>query len=100
LLSAHPHDERQLFGRSLHPDRSFQPDGARTVSCPNQAHERMMARVFQALKERSERSRLERQLDCQPINQTHDSRRCQIGRLAYHSHPDIFQDVLAEQPVL
>jgi hypothetical protein len=99
-------ERRQLFGRSFHPDRipssQMEPELQKAIAQikPNErddvAHE-----FFKRLKERGLHDRdLERQLGLS----THNTKRMtadDVSKLAaftYHSHPDIFQDVLADQP--
>jgi len=56
----------------------------------------MWLRVFALKAERSERSRLERQLGLSTHNPKHMTADdvSKLAAFAYHSHPDIFQDVL------
>ncbi len=103
------HDERrQLFGRSFHPDRipteQMEPELQHAIAQikPNERDD--VARAFcNQLKKRGLSDRdLERQLGLS----THHSNRMSaddVSKLAaftYHSHPDIFRDVLAEQPAI
>lgn len=101
-------ERRNLFGRSFHPDRipssQMEPELQKAIAQikPNERDD--VARdFFHKLKERGLSDRdLERQLGLS----THNPKRMSaddVGKLAsfaYHSHPDIFQDVLADQPAL
>jgi hypothetical protein len=101
-------ERRQLFGRSFHPDRiptqQMEPELQKAISQikPNERDD--VARdFFKHLKDRgfSEKD-LERRLGLS----THHARRMNaddVSKLAaftYHNHPDIFQEVLADQPAL
>ncbi len=103
------HDERrQLFGRSFHPDRipteQMEPELQKAIAQikPNERDD--VAKAFcNQLKKRGLSDRdLERQLGLS----THHPNRMSaddVSKLAaftYHSHPDIFRDVLAEQPAI
>jgi hypothetical protein len=101
-------ERRQLFGRSFHPDRipasQMEPELQKAISQikPNERDD--VARdFFHKLKERGLSDRdLERQLGLS----THNPKRMSaddVSKLAgfvYHSHPDIFRDVLADQPAI
>jgi len=101
-------ERRNLFGRSFHPDRipasQMEPELQKAIAQikPNERDD--VARdFFHKLKERglSERD-LERQLGLS----THNPKRMsaddvsKLASFAYHSHPDIFRDVLADQPAM
>jgi len=101
-------ERRELIGRGFHPDRiptsEMEPELRKAISQikPNERDD--VARdLFKHLKQRglSEKD-LEKQLGLS----THHSRRMKeddVAKLAaftYHNHPDIFQDVLADQPGL
>lgn len=103
-----PNERRQLFGKTLHPDSippsQMEPELRQAIAKiqPNErddvAHE-----FLKRLKQRGlSESSLEQQLSLSshhPNRMTTDD----VSKLAsftYHSHPDIFQDVLAEKPAI
>jgi hypothetical protein len=101
-------ERRQLFGRSFHPDRipasQMEPELQRAIAQikPNERDD--VARdFFQHFKQRGLSDRdLERQLG---LSSHHPNRMSaddvsKLAGYAYHSHPDIFQDVLADQPAI
>ncbi|MDZ8025251.1 MAG: hypothetical protein RMX65_024430 [Nostoc sp. DedQUE01] len=97
---------RQLFGRSLHPDKiptsQMEPELQQAIAQikPNERDDVARA-FFKHLKERGLDDRhLEQQLG---LSTHHPSRMSadDVSKLAsfvYHNHPDIFREVLAEQP--
>jgi hypothetical protein len=97
---------RQLFSRSLHPDRiptsQLEPELQQAIAQikPNERDDVARA-FFKHLKGRGLDDRhLEQQLG---LSTHHPSRMSadDVSKLAsfvYHNHPDIFHDVLAEQP--
>ena len=99
-------ERRQLFGRSLHPDRippsQLEPELQKAISQikPNERDD--VARAF--FKHLSKRGLSDRDLERQLSLSTHNPNRMSaddVSRLAsfvYHNHPDIFQEVMAEQP--
>jgi hypothetical protein len=101
-------ERRQLFGRAFHPDRipsnQMEPELQKAIAQikPNERDD--VARdFFKHLKQRGLSDRdLERQLGLS----THHPNRMNaddVSKLAsftYHNHPDIFQDVLADQPAM
>lgn len=103
------HEERrQLFGRSLHPDRvpteQMEPELRNAIAQikPNERDD-VAREFFNHLKKRGLSDRdLERQLGLS----THNPNRMttdDVSKLAgfvYHNHPDIFRDVLADQPAI
>ncbi|MGF1481545.1 MAG: hypothetical protein ACFB4I_19025 [Cyanophyceae cyanobacterium] len=102
-------DERKsLFGRSLHPERiptsQMEPELRQAISQikPNERDD--VAREF--FKHLKERGLSEKQLEQQLGLSTHHARRMdaddvsKLASFAYHSHPDIFQEVMADQPAL
>lgn len=101
-------ERRQLFGRSLHPDSippsQMEPELRKAISQikPNERDD--VAREF--FKQLKKRGLSERDLEQQLSLSSHHPNRMSaddVARLAsftYHSHPDIFQDVLADQPSL
>ncbi len=99
-------ERRQLFGRSFHPDRipssQMEPELQSAISRIKPSEREAVARdFFQHLKQRGLSDRaLEQQLS---LSTHHPSRMTaddvsKLAAFAYHSHPDIFQDVLADQP--
>jgi len=101
------HEERrQLFGRSLHPDRipssQMEPELQKAIAQikPNERDD--VARAF--FKHLSKRGLSDRSLEQQLGLSTHNPNRMsaddvsKLASFAYHNHPDIFQEVLAEQP--
>ncbi|BAZ00871.1 hypothetical protein NIES37_48690 [Tolypothrix tenuis PCC 7101] len=97
---------RQLFGRSLHPDKipasQMEPELQQAIAQikPNERDD--VARAF--FKHLKERGLDERHLEQQLRLSTHHASRMSaddVSKLAsfvYHNHPDIFREVLAEQP--
>lgn len=103
------HEERrQLFGRSLHPDRipgaEMEPELQRAIAQikPNERDD--VARAF--FKHLSQRGLSDRAVEQQLSLSTHNPNRMSaddVSKLAsfvYHNHPDIFQEVMAEQPAI
>lgn len=101
-------ERRQLFGRSFHPDRipssQMEPELQKAIAQikPNERDE--VARdFFKHFKQRGLSDRdLERQLSLSSHHPSHMSADdvSKLAGFAYHSHPDIFQDVLADQPAI
>lgn len=101
-------ERRRLFGRSLHPERiptsQMEPELQKAISQikPNERDD--VAREF--FKHLKERGLDERHLEKQLGLSTHHARRmnaddvAKLANFTYHSHPDIFQEVLADQPAL
>lgn len=99
-------ERRQLFGRSFHPDQiptsQMEPELQKAISQikPNERDD-VAKEFFKRLKDRGLSDRdLERQLSLSTRHPNHMSAD-DVSKLAgftYHSHPDIFQDVLADQP--
>jgi hypothetical protein len=99
---------RQLFGRSLHPDRipptEMEPELQRAIAQikPNERDD--VARGF--FKHLSKRGISDRDLERQLGLSTHHPNRMNaddVSKLAsfvYHNHPDVFQEVMAEQPAM
>ena len=100
-------DQRQhLFGQSLHPDRiptsQMEPELQQAIAQikPNERDD--VARAF--FKHLKERKLDEKHLEQQLGLSTHHASRMSaddVSKLAsfvYHNHPDIFREVLAEQP--
>jgi hypothetical protein len=101
-------ERRQLFGRSFHPDRipsdQMEPDLQKAIAQikPNERDD--VARdFFSHLKKRGLSDRdLERQLG---LSSHHSNRMnaddvSKLAAFAYHNHPDVFHEVLADQPAL
>ncbi|GAA6615586.1 hypothetical protein [Scytonema sp. NUACC26] len=99
-------ERRQLFGRSLHPDRiptnQMEPELQKAISQikPNERDDVAHA-FFKHFKQRGlDEKHLEQQLGLS----THHAGRMsaddvsKLASFAYHNHPDIFREVLAEQP--
>jgi hypothetical protein len=101
-------ERHQLFSRSLHPDRissqQMEPELQQAISQikPNERDD--VAREFiNHLKKRGLSDRdLERQLG---LSTHHPNRMSaddvsKLASFAYHNHPDVFHEVLADQPAL
>lgn len=101
-------ERRQLFGRSLHPDhiptQQMEPELQKAIAQINPRERDDVAREF--FKQLSHRGLKDRDLEKQLGLSTHNPGRMtadDVSKLAtftYHSHPDIFQDVLADQPAI
>ena len=101
-------ERRKLFGHSFHPDRiptnQMEPELQKAIAQikPNERDD--VARdFFNQLKKRGLHERdLERQLGLSTHNPKHMSADdvSKLASFAYHNHPDIFQEVLADQPAL
>jgi hypothetical protein len=101
-------ERRELIGRGFHPDRiptsEMEPELRKAISQikPNERDD--VARDL--FKHLGKRGLSEKDLEKQLGLSTHHSRRMKeddVAKLAaftYHNHPDIFQDVLADQPGL
>lgn len=101
-------ERRHLFGRSFHPERiptsQMEPELQKAISQikPNERDD-VAREFFKRLKDRGLSDRdLERQLG---LSTHHASRMSaddvtKLASFAYHNHPDIFQDVLADQPAI
>jgi hypothetical protein len=99
-------ERRQLFGRSLHPDKiplsQMEPELQKAIAQikPNERDDVARA-FFKHLKQRGLSDRaLEQQLSLSTHHPNHMSADdvSKLASFVYHSHPDIFQEVLAEQP--
>ncbi len=103
-----PNERRQLFGKSLHPERiplsQMEPELKQAIAQikPNERDD--IAREF--LKHLKQRGLSDRTLEQQLHLSTHHASRMsaddvtKLAAFTYHNHPDIFQDVLAEQPAI
>ena len=101
-------ERRQLFGRSLHPDRipptQMEPELQKAIAQikPNERDD--VAKAF--FKHLSKRGLSDRDLERQLGLSTHNPNRMSaddVSKLAsfvYHNHPDVFQEVMAEQPAI
>lgn len=101
-------ERRQLFGRTLHPSSipvsQMEPELQQAIAQikPNERDD--VAREF--FKRLKERGLDERSMEQQLGLSTHHASRMSaddVSKLAtfvYHSHPDVFQDVLAEKPAI
>lgn len=99
-------ERRQLFGRSFHPDRipasQMEPELQNAIAQikPNERDD--VAKEF--LKHLKQRGMSDRDLESQLGLSTHHASRMsaddvsKLASYAYHNHPDIFQEVLADQP--
>ncbi|MBD2301029.1 MULTISPECIES: hypothetical protein [Nostocales] len=97
---------RQLFGRSLHPESipssQMEPELQKAIAQikPNERDD--VARAF--FKHLKGRGLDDRHLEQQLSLSTHNPNRMsaddvsKLASFAYHNHPDIFREVLAEQP--
>ncbi|MCC5636804.1 hypothetical protein LC593_13205 [Nostoc sp. CHAB 5844] len=97
---------RQLFGRSIHPDQiptsQMEPELQKAIAQikPNERDD--VARSF--FKHLKGRGLDERHLEQQLGLSTHNPNRMsaddvsKLASFAYHNHPDVFREVLAEQP--
>lgn len=101
-------ERRRIFGRSLHPERippsQMEPELQKAIAQIKPDERDDVAREF--FKQLKERGLSDRQLEQQLSLSTHNPKRMStddVSKLAsftYHSHPDIFQDVMADQPAL
>jgi len=99
-------ERRRLFKRSFHPDQipssQMEPELQQAISRIEPQERDDVAREF--LSQLGKRGLSDRDLEQQLRLSTHDAKRMSaddVSKLAaftYHSHPDIFQDVLADQP--
>ena len=101
-------ERRHLFGRSLHPDHipteQMEPELKKAIAQikPNERDD--VAREF--FKHLKRVGLSDRALEQQLSLSTHNPNRMsaddvsKLASFAYHSHPDIFKDVLAEQPAI
>ncbi len=103
------HEERRhLFGQALHPDRipssEMEPELRHAIAQikPNERDD--VARAF--FKHLHGRGLNDRTLEQQLSLSTHHPNRMtaddvsKLAAFAYHNHPDIFREVLAEQPAI
>ena len=99
-------ERRQLFGQSLHPDKippsQMEPELQKAIAQikPNERDDVARA-FFKHLKQRGlNESNLEQQIGLSTHNPNRMSAEdvSKLAAFTYHNHPDIFQEVLAEQP--
>lgn len=101
-------ERRHLFGRSLHPERipssQMEPELRQAIEKikPNERDD-VAKEMFKQLHERGFKDKdLAKQLSLS----THHPKRMsaddvtKLASYTYHNHPDIFQDVMAEQPAI
>jgi hypothetical protein len=103
-----PDQRRQLFGKSVSPQTipssQMEPELQKAIAQikPNERDDVARA-FFKEFKSRGlDDKRLEQQLNLStrnPNRMTADDV-SKIASFAYHNHPDIFRDVLAEQPAI
>ncbi|NJL22442.1 MAG: hypothetical protein HC895_19135 [Leptolyngbyaceae cyanobacterium SM1_3_5] len=99
-------ERRQIFGRNLHPNaiptQQMEPELQKAIAQISPRERDDVAREF--IKQLEHRGLKERDLEKQLGLSTHHASRMNaddVSKLAaftYHNHPDIFQDVLADQP--
>ncbi|PSB19225.1 hypothetical protein C7B65_11645 [Phormidesmis priestleyi ULC007] len=101
-------ERRQLFGKSFHPDRipssQMEPELQKAIAQikPNERND-VAKEFFSQLKKRGLHDRdLERQLGLTTHNPGHMTADdvSKLAAFTYHNHPDIFQEVLADQPAM
>jgi hypothetical protein len=101
-----PEAQHQLFGKSLYPESippsEMEPELKKAIAQIKLNERYDVAREF--LKRLKERGLSDRALEKQLSLSTHHASRMSaddVSKLAlftYHTHPELFQDVLAEQP--
>ncbi|HEY9861651.1 MAG TPA: hypothetical protein V6D16_19285 [Candidatus Obscuribacterales bacterium] len=101
-------ERRHLFGRSFHPEKissaQMEPELQKAIAQikPNERDD--VAREF--FKHLKERGLSDRALEQQLGLSTHHASRMnaddvtKLASFTYHNHPDIFRDVLADQPAI
>lgn len=101
-------ERRNLFGKAFHPDlipaNQMEPELQKAIASikPNERDD-VAREFFNHLKKRGLNDRdLERQLG---LSTHHASRMnaddvSKLASFTYHNHPDVFQEVLADQPAL
>ncbi|MDB9317694.1 MULTISPECIES: hypothetical protein [Cyanophyceae] len=103
-----PNQRRQLFGKSVSPERippsQMEPELQKAIAQikPNERDDVARA-FFKEFKSRNlDDKRLEQQLNLSTRNPNRMSADdvSKLASFAYHNHPDIFRDVLAEQPAI
>lgn len=101
-------ERRQLFGKGFHPDRiptqEMEPELQKAISQIKPKERDDVAREF--FKHLKDRGLSDRDLEKRLGLSTHHASRMNandVSKLAaftYHNHPDIFQEVLADQPAI
>lgn len=101
-------ERRNLFGKAFHPERipsnQMEPELQKAIAQikPNERDD-VAREFFNHLKKRGLHDReLEQQLGLSthhPNHMTSDDV-AKLASFSYHNHPDIFQDVLADQPAV
>ncbi len=101
-------ERRQMFSRGFHPDRipsnQMEPELQKAIAQikPNERGD-VAKDLFSHLKKRGLSDRdLERQLGLSSHHPNHMSADdvSKLAAFTYHNHPDIFQEVLADQPAM
>ncbi len=103
-----PDQRKQLFGRSLNhdslPPAQLEPELQKAIAQIKPKELDSVAREF--LKQLDKRGLNDRQLEKQLGLSTHHASRMtaddvtKLASFTYHNHPDIFRDVLAQEPSL
>jgi hypothetical protein len=101
-------ERRKLFSKGFHPERistqEMEPELQKAISQIKPSERDDVAREF--FKHLKERGLSDRDLEQRLGLSTHHARRMNandVSKLAaftYHNHPDIFQEVLADQPAI
>jgi hypothetical protein len=101
-------ERRQLFGRSLHPNNiptsQMEPELQQAIAKIDPKQRDDVAREF--FKHLEHRGLKERDLERQLGLSTHNPNRMtaddvsKLATFAYHTHPDVFQEVMADQPAV
>ncbi len=101
-------ERRKMFGNSLHPDRiptsQMEPELQKAIAQIKPSERDDIARSF--FKHFKQRGLDDRHLEQQLGLSTHNPNRMtaddvsKLASFAYHNHPDIFKEVLAEQPAI
>lgn len=101
-------ERRHILGRSMHPDRipssQMEPELKNAISQIKPKERDDVAREM--MKELHKRGFSDRDLEKQLSLSTHHASRMnaddvtKLASYTYHNHPDIFQDVLADQPAI
>ncbi|UBF25817.1 hypothetical protein K9N68_30435 [Kovacikia minuta CCNUW1] len=101
-------ERRHLFGQSFHPDRipsnQMEPELQKAIGQIQPKERDDVAKEF--INHFKKRGLSDRDLESQLGLSTHHASRMntddvsKLAAFAYHNHPDIFQDVLADQPII
>lgn len=101
-------ERRHLFGQNLHPDRipttQMEPELRKAIEHIKPKERDDVAKEM--LKQLHDRGFKDRDLANQLGLSTHHAKRMnaedvtKLASYTYHNHPDIFQDVMAEQPAI